>query len=239
MQGSIYGTVEIQFSWSGLVKDQKIYWVEVMRTYRPAAFRFLLSKTPINSSLIKSYEPSTAKGPLKLVGGKWYWNENLTSEFMIADDLLLSSASGLDFVLHNKEICQPKRNACLDMKGQPSREYTGGKILAYILGHGSYVLDRHLKSSEPPAKSNLLLEGAYQGLRQALWDAEFGGALDSDASCDKAMLGALALYGTDKVDAAKGLLSLIMKKELFEKALQRLIRSHFNTPAWKPDPNVF
>src|SRR5689334_424834 len=46
--GSIYGTVEFQFSWADIVAGQNIYWVEAM-AYRPPAFRLLLSKRTISS----------------------------------------------------------------------------------------------------------------------------------------------------------------------------------------------
>jgi hypothetical protein len=38
----------------------------------------------------------------------------------------------------------------------------------------------------------------------------------------------------DQVENARDLLSLIMEKKNFEGALRRLVRAHFNTPAWTP-----
>ena len=235
--GSIYGTVEFQFDWKSLVSGQKIYWVEVMDEYNPPAYRLLLSKQPIDSPLVKSYDPASAKGPLKLVDNKWYWNGNNTSEFMIAEDLPLENASGLDFVQHNEKYCQTYGNNCDDIRSKPSQARTGGRILSYILGHGLHLLDKHLKPSESAneADQNFLFEQAYMGLDRALSSSAFGGALNRDDSCDRITRGALALYGMDQVERAKELLSLISKKERFESSLRRVIRIHFGTPAWKPE----
>jgi hypothetical protein len=233
--GSIYGTVEFRFDWKTLIEGQSIYWVEVIDDYNPPAYRLLLSKQPITSPLVKSYDPATAKGPLKLADDKWYWNGwNLTSEFMIADDLPLDKVSGLDFVKHHEKICPPREHNCDEMKNQPSTGQTGGKVLSYILGHGLHVLDKHLKPSEPPAQENSLFEQAYVGLRHALSSSTYGGALNLNESCDRATRGALALYGMDQVETARDLLSLIMEKKYFESALRRVVRAHFNTPAWTP-----
>jgi hypothetical protein len=49
-QGSIYGTVEFQFDWKGLVAGQRIYWVEVIKKYNPPAYRFLLTPGEIKCS---------------------------------------------------------------------------------------------------------------------------------------------------------------------------------------------
>jgi hypothetical protein len=117
---------------------------------------------------------------------KWYWNGwNLTSEFMIADDLPLDQVSGLDFVKHHDKLCPPREHNCDEMRSQPSIAQTGGKVLSYILGHGLHVLDKHLKPSEPSAQENPFFEQAYGGLRQALSSSTYGGALNLNESCDR------------------------------------------------------
>jgi hypothetical protein len=234
--GSIYGTVEFQFDWKMLVAGQKIYWVEVMDEYKPPAYRFLLSKRPIESSLLKTYDPASARGPLKFVENEWYWNGSNTSEFMVADDLPLDNVSGLDFVKHHGKFCQPRAHDCDDMRSQPSLAQIGGKVLAYILGHDLHVLDKHLKPAESANENeqNFLFEQAFKGLSEALSNSKFGGALDLNSSCDRVTRGALALYGMDQIERAKELLSVIMKRGYFESALRRVVRTHFNVPTWPP-----
>jgi hypothetical protein len=61
--GSIYGTVEFQFSWSDLIVDRKIYWVEGMDDYSPPAYRLLLTKqTDVPSSVRRNRSQSLILG---------------------------------------------------------------------------------------------------------------------------------------------------------------------------------
>ncbi len=88
--GSIYGNVQFTFDWRSIVKGRRVYWVEAMEGYKPAAYRFLLTDRDLTgSSYVKSYDPEIDNGPLKQKGSKWYWNGKYTSEFMIDEDLLL------------------------------------------------------------------------------------------------------------------------------------------------------
>jgi hypothetical protein len=122
--GSIYGTVEFQFSWADLVKGQNIYWVEAMN-YRPNAYRLLLTPRRIEKDLVVPYDPAKDEGPLRLRDGNYYWNGAYTSEFMIEDDLALSKCTGLDFVSHNPQICRPFGKECSELQEQPSVHRTG------------------------------------------------------------------------------------------------------------------
>src|SRR5262249_5847503 len=48
--GSLYGTVEFQFSWADIIeRNPHIYWVEAITSYNPIAFRFLLSDRQLSS----------------------------------------------------------------------------------------------------------------------------------------------------------------------------------------------
>jgi hypothetical protein len=220
-----------------LVEGQRIYWVEAMDEYKPPAYRLLLSKNPIESKLVTPYDPKSAKGPLKCAAETWTWSGwNLTSEFMIADDLPLNIVSGLNFVPHHEKYCQPYNNVCEDLNSRPAAVRTGAKLLAYILGHDLHDLDSFLqpKECEKPEDRNQLFEGAYADLSQTLGASKFGGALDLKESCDKVACGALALYGMDQLEKSKDLLSVIMKRGCFEAALRRIVRAHFNSPNWEP-----
>jgi hypothetical protein len=231
--GSIYGTVEFQFSWRDLVDGKHIYWVEAA-PYRPPAYRFLLSKEILTSPLVHKYDPSIDDGPLKLVGGKWFWNTQFTSEFMIADDLFLENTIGLDFITHSGDYCSAYGSACEDRQKQPQPYRTGGRFLAYILGHNIHIVDGHFKKLDS-FKRTRLLDVAYPGLYLALAKAGFAGRLAKKDSCEAATRGALALYGMDQVQDAHALRSLISSKDHFERSLRRIIRKHFDLPRWRPE----
>jgi len=112
--GSIYGTVEFQFSWADLVAGRNLYWVEAMTNYNPTAFRLLLSARDITR--VARYNPMTDDGPLQLRNGTYYWNGNYTSEFMIEDDLSLDRCTGIRFVAHHQQYCSPIGNSCEDLR---------------------------------------------------------------------------------------------------------------------------
>lgn len=67
--GSLYGTVGFQFEWEKLVKYKRIYWVEVIGSYHPAAYRFLLTFDDISSPLVTKYDPEHDDGQMKLKDG--------------------------------------------------------------------------------------------------------------------------------------------------------------------------
>jgi hypothetical protein len=221
--GSIYGTVEFQFTWADLVAGQKIYWVEAM-DYRPNAYRLLLSKRNIKPGLIIPYDPARDEGPLQLKDGKYYWNSAYTSEFMIEDDLSLDRCTGLDFVRHHKQYCRPYGDSCGERRSQPDGLQTGSRILSFVLANQRHVLDKHLSppgSKEPLAMLNL----SYQGLEAVLARAKFAGPISADSECQDIVRGSLALYGMDQVDEAE-------KK--FIAALRGIVRMHFGDPKWEP-----
>jgi hypothetical protein len=234
--GSIYGTVEFQFAWNTLIEDNKVYWVEAMTQYNPTAYRFLLTSREskeFGTGIVESYDPTKDDGPLRKSGDKWYWNGEFTSEFMIDDDLLLRKATGFDFISHHGRFCRTFGSPRTECKQDPSE--TGGRILAFILANELRVLNSQFKPTAE--KRNHLLDTAFVGLRSALSDAtEYDGSLVRQSSCEKAVTGALALYGMDQLDSALHLLTLLKSADGFDKALLEIVRQHFGLADWTPPP---
>jgi hypothetical protein len=206
-----------------------------MEKYNPAAYRFLLTPRDLRElgpGSVEPYDPTKDDGPLRKLGDQWYWNGHFTSEFMIADDLLLREATGLDFVRHHGQYCRSFPATCVDRHQNPGPDETGGRILAYILAHELGILDKHLKPTTPSGR-NLLIDRAYAGLHTALTkDADFEGNLTRSSSCEKVVIGALALYGMDQMDSALYLLTLLKSAEGFDKALAEIVRQHFGIAGW-------
>jgi hypothetical protein len=202
--------------------------------YQPAAYRLLLSKRDFRAGLITPYDPAKDEGPLRFNDGKYYWNGAYTSEFMIEDDLSLDRCTGLKFVEHNQKYCRPFGGACEDLQSQPSILRTGGRLLSFILGHGLHVLDEHFKPPEGK-RPFTNLDWAYEGLEKVLQSqVQFGGPIKRDGPCQAIVRGSLALYGMDQVDQAHELLALISSEENFSKALNEVVRTHFNELDWQP-----
>ena len=154
--GSIYGTVEFQFSWADLVANQKIYWVEAM-PYKPNAYRLLLTKRDVPRGLIVPYDPAKDEGPLRLKDGKYHWNGACTSEFMIEEDLSLGRCIGLDFVMHHESYCRPFGSACEDRQHRPTPQRTGGRLLSFTLA----------KQTVQAGRRNSAVHSARFGLRRS------------------------------------------------------------------------
>jgi hypothetical protein len=232
--GSIYGTVEFQFDWKALVEGKKVYWVEAIEKYNPPAYRFLLS-TRENlqwSRHVQHYNPIEDDGPLRKLGDQWYWNGEFTSEFMFDEDLFLWECIGLDFVRHHGQICSVFRLDCAERKTNPSPYQTGGLILSHILARELRTIDTHLRPTMEKPR-NQLLDTAYTGLHDDLIkEAQFGGVLKVPSSCQKALIGALALYGMDRLDSAVHMLTLLNSSELAKSALTKVVQDHFGMPTW-------
>lgn len=234
-KGSLYGTVSFAFSWSDIIKDQKFYWVEAITEYNPTAFRILLSKRDLPSKHVKPYDPERDDGPLRLRKGKWYRAGNLTSEFMLEEDLTLERSVELDFVSHNPQYCNLHGSACDELRQQPSRMKTAARMLAHTLAHADHSVDNLWK---PDGKKPIFtpLEEGYSGLLQqmVLKKTEFGGALKNPESCGRAVMGALALFDNNRTSEARPLLSLLNSEGHFKRALLKSIRRHFGDARWKP-----
>lgn len=230
--GSIYGTVEFQFTWPNIVAGQNIYWVEAMN-YKPIAYRFLLSKNKYSSAVVSPYDPEKDDGPLKLKDGKYYWNCEYTSEFMIEADLLLARCTGIDFVTHHQLYCRLDGNACEDRQHNPNPKRTGSKMLSFILARNVHAIDKHLK---PPGSHGQIteLDVAYEGLEEVFGGVEFSGTASSPADCENLTRGSIAQYSAGQADQAKKLLSMMISKNHFTEALTAIVRAHFDDPEWQP-----
>lgn len=228
--GSLYGTVEFQFSWEKIVKNKKIYWVEAMPSYHPPAFRFLLTFDEINSELVTKYDPEKDNGPLRKIDGQWRWHPDFCSEFMVADDFAISETVGIDFVHHHQKYCRTRSWGCIEQTTNPLPQATSGKLLAYILAHGVRDLDKHL--APDAGGRNRILDMASTWLWTVLDNIKYAGPLKSDGECDTLVKGAFALFGVDKIDDGKQLLALIASSAEAHAVLARLVRLHVKTPSW-------
>lgn len=233
--GSLYGTVSFAFPWSDIIKGQKIFWVEAITDYNPTAFRFLLSKRDAPSKHVQPYDPERDDGPLRLKDGKWFRAGNLTSEFMVEEDLSLDRSVELDFVSHHPKYCNLHGGACEELRRQTSRLKTAARMLAHTLAHADHSVDELWK---PPGQKPVFtpLEEGHSGL---LWElagpkAEFGGPLGSPESCGRAVMGALALYDNNRTSEARPLLTLLKSESHLRRALLKSIRRHFGDARWKP-----
>ena len=130
--GSIYGNMRFDFDWKTLVAGSRFFWVEAMSSYRPTAYRILVSEADHSPSGLRRYDPEVGDGPLYYDRNSeiWYRNGELTGEFLIDDDLLLTNCMKVGFVNHN---------ATCRTTGCPHRNRrgveVGAELMARLAGH--------------------------------------------------------------------------------------------------------
>lgn len=234
--GSMYGNVAFHFAWSDLVSECRFYWVEAIEIYSPVAFRILASRQDLSGiPELASYDPAIDDGPLRLLDGRWYWRADKTSEFLIDRDLSISDCLELRFIEHHHTLCRLRGAACKDKDASLSR--TGGKVLAFILGHAIHSADHALRKTLVRNNSEGLTEmvrygaeGLYTALARPESRFKADGATDSHA--EALLQGALALYDVRTIGRAKELIGLMSSSDVFDAALTALVNAHFETTGW-------
>jgi hypothetical protein len=133
--GSLYGNIEFYFDWRDLIEDKKFFWVEAI-AYNPHAFRILISDNEQVGDL-EPYPVENGSGPLFFdkASGQWYWNSNLTGEFMLDDDLALRRATKIGFCGHHPNICRKNGSACRDRDLKWNQ--AGAQLIAKVIAQGA------------------------------------------------------------------------------------------------------
>ncbi|MGY3484439.1 hypothetical protein ACVW1C_002322 [Bradyrhizobium sp. USDA 4011] len=237
--GSIYGNVQFSFSWRDIIRGRQLYWVEAIK-YSPHAYRLLVTNRDLsNSRHVTPYDPRTDKGPVVRQGGRWYWNGDYTSEFMVDSDLELADCTGFSFIRHRPDRCRLYQSGCKDRNAPTYR--IGGRVLAFLLGNSLHSVDSQLKAANafrPEQPLSDAVDTGVDGILRVLGKADnFGGALVRPLSAEAALMGALALYGSDQRKAALELVGMLKSNSVFEKALVNIIEKHFGVNGWSLPEN--
>jgi hypothetical protein len=228
--GSIYGNVQFAFLWAEQIRNRRCYWVEAMRAYSPPAYRILLTDRDLSDSkYVQEYDPSSNRGPLRERDGVWYWNSRYISEFMVEGDVELEQCTGFDFIHHHSSICRLNGGGCSDFSA--AAHLTGGKVMAFLLGHDLHSVDHVLKRTK---RLSTAADVGIEGIIRALGGkrSRFGGVVKSSASRKSILRGALALYSHGKTNAARNLVALLKSQAVFETALSEIVSEHFKIRGW-------
>jgi len=232
--GSIYGNVEFSFSWAKQMANKNFYWVEIMPSYRPPAYRILLSDRELNSKYVDPYDPERDKGPLRKRDGIWFWNGDYTSEFLIEGDISLDECTSFNFVTHHDQYCSLHGSSCKD-RGHPGGR-AAGPVIATILGNDLHSVDHVLKQMgrrDSVELSNAIDVGVDTIIRAlGSTDEKFGGAIRAESSRQSVLRGALSLYGAGQLSAARELVAVLKSKDVFETALTEVVNAHFGISDW-------
>lgn len=226
--GSLYGNVQFSFSWTDLIDGRDLYWVEPMQAYNPTAYRLLVTDRDMRgSNIVQPYDAERDEGPIRLHKGRWYWNGNFTSEFMLETTLNLDSCTDFDFIKHREDRCRLHGSACPDRK-TPTFEI-GGRVVATLLGNRLHQIDHILEIPISPQRP--LHRSIYEGLSGIVlkfkFDTKFESRGDRPPSLRALARRVLKHYGNDQSEQALTIASEFRSWEEFKTGLERLVDEHF------------
>lgn len=197
--GFRYGNIAFELNWDDLVGSKRCYWVGVMK-YKPLACRILITDRNRDKNL-KPYLCEQGDGPWwkDVKKNLHYWNGDYCLEFMLEDELSLSSVSRLRFVRHHEKRCSISPTSC------PDRGHTGARAAARLLAG---ACDRRLLSNcsgiwidEHDAPRDCL-QTAWESLRDRLckgiqdWDGTVASGSERAFAIARAGLGAFCDLST-------------------------------------------
>lgn len=220
--GSRYGSVQFTFNFADIVARRKIYWVEV-RKYKNHAYRFMISDKDLSKLPVTPYDPTKEEGPLRQVGGVWYWNSEHTAEFLLDSSLILHFCKKIDFVKHHEKMCAAP-GGC----GQLGQDGTNaaGRVLAFLLSRDLRGLNDTLIVTDPKAA---LSTAAQRGILKAYEDLSrnLGGPAKSNDDVDAALRAALLQLAAGEETHAQATAKLIRSDDLLCRRLAELVKRHF------------
>jgi hypothetical protein len=173
--GSLYGNIRFDFDWRQLVKGRKFYWVEVMTSYRPPAYRILLAKDEPSVEL-EEYPYEDGVGPLFYDegGSEWYCNGKYTGESMVDSDLPLSKCKGIGFELHHNSYCRKDHSRCNDL-GRRGVD-AGAKLIARLIAQKTLQNDTSLRDLFLDEETfNIDVDDAWKEILRSFSRAKTGG----------------------------------------------------------------
>jgi hypothetical protein len=229
--GSIYGAIQFTFRWEDIIRNKEVHWVEVM-DYPNPAYRFLITDRDLSgaASLLRPYDPATARGPLRLRDGIWYWNGKYTSEFMLDADLPLRRCLEISAIRHRSDRCRLYASNCTD--ANRSTWSNGAQTLAYVIArdltHARHCFVRRASSGQREPGS--AVRDTLGFLLDELMPEEPHGPITSRGRSDAVMKGAMLLYGSGQFDDAREVARTLESRVIARTALERHARRYLGLP---------
>jgi hypothetical protein len=251
IQGSMYGTVQFTFDWASLIAGRRLYWVEHITKYSPAAYRFFVTDRRLGpSDSVVPYDPRHDDGPIREQGDKWYWRNDHTCELMIDSSIGLDQCIGFDFIEHHGQYCRlHPRSLCPDQTA--SIESTGARVLASILAGRHRSLDHVLRQPASPYPLSEAIDCGVRGLLESMETAPFReewmnpyaavleelalyGSQPSMPTSLAIMRGFLALYGEGRDEDARELIGAAGNFANAKRTLESIVGEHFGIAYSRP-----
>lgn len=175
-------------------------------------------------------DPENADGPLRLVGGKWYWLSSSVPEIVVVDDIPVVSLTRLAFEKHREIYCHLDRGGSCREKGHSGSLDADVSFVAHLLGSGAMGMDDLMVRD---GGFGFGVEGGFTSLWVRLFRGhEWGGPLADDVTAVDAITSACRAYCAGDRDKAKRLMALIDTEERAERLFLDLIRTRFDIPGY-------
>lgn len=231
--GSFYGNIRFEFDWKDLIQDKKFYWVEVMH-YSPKAFRILVTDEKPALDL-ERYRPERDKGPLyhDRENDTWYWNGEMTGEFMLDGDLPLSKCKKVSFDNHHHQTCKKDGRSCPDINRERSR--AGAALLSRLISqnviHGNLRLSR-LFLDEEEERLHSDADAAWSRILHSFSRVKPSGKLTHENEAAPLFVEAmLDMYGAGRdIKDIKNIGSLFRSGEELELTLRKQVAKALDIP---------
>lgn len=231
-KGSTYGTVQFTFDFEELVRDREIFWVEGVPGRRLPTCRLLIAAKGARHPELKRYDPERTEGPLRRIGGRLYWRNDLEFEVMLEGDLSLTGCLRVSVVPHNGHRCP---RSCVEV-GQAESE-TAARLLAGLM-RGRYSLPE--PSFVHAERASQLLHIGWFGLVKALdlIEGEPGGSVKGTKRVDAVVRTALSqLSKGDAAGASETVLAVAGGKRV-RRSLRRLLQRRSGVKLGRPYDTV-
>jgi hypothetical protein len=234
--GYRYGNIRIKFDFNKIIEDKKFYWVESI-AYGVPACRILLTDQEHNN--LSPYDPSFNDGPWWFDSSSeiHYYNNNYCIEFLVEEDLSISTDEVIDFVTHHRQWCSINRNnpaKCpeLDLAGW----HASGKFIASVLADSVtfpvQLFHKNESNITPDALNHCWLNLCLNLTENE--NIEINGTIshtDREAlPLSRAICNAFSYSTTDE---ERVLISMFRSAKDLKYSLAKLISNHFSLSNWR------
>jgi len=110
--GFRYGNIAFDLDWETLIAGKRFYWIGAI-PYKPHACRILITEQDYDDEL-KIYHPERGDGPWVTNVDEHHWTGEYCLEFMLEDEIPLSTIIKMRFVDHHRNRCSIDPARCRD-----------------------------------------------------------------------------------------------------------------------------
>ncbi len=221
VDGSRYGTVRFGFDFLDLIRGRKLYWVEDVPERAVPACRLLVTANDVSHLPVRRYRPRTSEGPIRLIGGEWFWRDDIAIELMFEGDLPISRCCEIDIVQHHQRQCgRGSAWRCDDLRLEA--DDFAGRILAGALAQ-RFSLPAPALVKKKGGETDLVIRG-LKGISDALdGHGRISGPVRRKEDVDQIVRAALLQISIGDAAGARGIITVIGSAKRLRSSITRIL----------------